>query len=639
MKKFITLFITIIFMLILCSCGRFNNFSLHFDVDGENYYTIYKSSDKLPEEPTKDGYIFNGWYLEDGSSLASFNLIDLLKLEDTTVYARWISEATYTLTFDSNGGDDVQSITKHGGEDIVEPTAPLKDNYVFDGWYTDNSTFLSAYTFLRMPESNTTLYAKWAMDQDNPPAFSVAFQSNGGVLKSGEEVQEITYGNTPTPPQYEKKGYTLSWDIAFDSITHNTVINAVWNKIGDYSTVLEYLWDTNKDVVLGVWEDEFFTQVNYEFTSDYLGHGIKALIVNGSYPLAIEYSNDLLIEDELDTLNALLQGRSYTRINASNILCYDVVGFPYLLGGDYVLADNAYYNNNYEVLIKYMGQEAEFTIPDGVKEIGESAFALNTELTSISIPESVTIIGRRAFAHCSSLNTIVIPSNVTRIENDTFAVSGLTSINIPGSVTYIGDWAFSGCRQLTSVTLTNGLTRISDGAFSSCTSITTIEIPESVTYIGDSVFSSCNNLISIILPYSLTYIGDRTFSHCSKLPSIIIPANVTFIGEGAFLNCSSLTSITLPNSLSEISPYIFAQCSSLTDIIIPSSITSIGYKAFQECSALESIIIPFGVTIIAFEAFYDCFNITIYAEAQAKPSGWAADWKIPSTQVVWGYSG
>ncbi|MDE6704516.1 MAG: leucine-rich repeat domain-containing protein [Treponemataceae bacterium] len=67
------------------------------------------------------------------------------------------------------------------------------------------------------------------------------------------------------------------------------------------------------------------------------------------------------------------------------------------------------------VLVKYSGNAATVTIPDGVTAIAGGAFAGHTELEHISIPAGVTSIGENAFAGCTGLAHVDIPASVTDI--------------------------------------------------------------------------------------------------------------------------------------------------------------------------------------------------------------------------------
>ena len=68
----------------------------------------------------------------------------------------------YTIIFEENGGTTVSSVTEDYGTKIDTQPATTKDNYVFDGWYSDESfSDISKVTFPYTIEANDTLFAKW----------------------------------------------------------------------------------------------------------------------------------------------------------------------------------------------------------------------------------------------------------------------------------------------------------------------------------------------------------------------------------------------------------------------------------------------------------------------------------------------
>lgn len=113
--------------------------------------------------------------------------------------------------------------------------------------------------------------------------------------------------------------------------------------------------------------------------------------------------------------------------------------------------------------------DENYTIPDGVTDIGENAFSGGINLKSITIPSAVTSIESGAFDNCKSLTSITIPDGITSIGVGMFyGCTNLSSVNIPNSVTNIEHSAFQNCTSLSSITIPNNSIIIKEGAFSGC---------------------------------------------------------------------------------------------------------------------------------------------------------------------------
>ena len=69
-----------------------------------------------------------------------------------------VAPATYTVTFNSDGGSDVAPATVTDGEKATKPTDPTKTGYTFEGWYLGEAAF--NFESVAITE-NVTLKAKW----------------------------------------------------------------------------------------------------------------------------------------------------------------------------------------------------------------------------------------------------------------------------------------------------------------------------------------------------------------------------------------------------------------------------------------------------------------------------------------------
>ena len=227
-------------------------------------------------------------------------------------------------------------------------------------------------------------------------------------------------------------------------------------------------------------------------------------------------------------------------------------------------------------------------IDDGVTEHSSCPwFSQREKIKKVVIESGVTNIGEYAFCLFSNLTSVTIPNSVTSIAKNAFYISSPTSVTIGSLVEFVElrDY-FS---NTTSVTIIDGVTSIGYQAFRGCSGLTSLTIPNSVTSIGSSAFYGCSGLTSLTIPNSVTSIEYGAFSGCSGLTSLTIPNSVTSIASSAFSGCSGLTSLTIPNSVTSIGHYAFEGCSSLTSLTIPNSVTSIGNSAFKGCSGVKEI--------------------------------------------------
>ena len=281
----------------------------------------------------------------------------------------------------------------------------------------------------------------------------------------------------------------------------------------------------------------------------------------------------------------------------------DAQGVIYTLNND---------GNSYTVTGHTDACTGEIVIPATVNElsvtsIGEFAFHLCTELTSVSIPNSVTSIGRNAFGVCWNL----------------------TSVSIPNSVTSIGVGAFDNCPGLESVIVEAGNpnydSRDNCNAIIETSSNTLIagckntEIPNTVTSIGRMAFFGCYSLKSIALPNSVTFIDTWAFGG-TGLTSVGIPASVVTIGDNPFRDCVDLGLVWVNennpkfDSRDNCNAIIEKETNTLKSgckvSFIPSSVEIIGTDAFRTIRSLKSIIIPGGVTAIGATSFLGCDNLT-----------------------------
>ena len=150
----------------------------------------------------KTGHTFNNWNTKtDGTGTAYVGGNTFIINANTTLYAQWtVVPTTYTVTFNSNGGTTVSSITGiSSGSKITAPTAPTKSGFTFENWYKEAS-LTNVWNFSTdTVTSNLTLYAKWTAILAELKFYYVRTNLVYKMVAGAGNDQEITgFDNYPT---------------------------------------------------------------------------------------------------------------------------------------------------------------------------------------------------------------------------------------------------------------------------------------------------------------------------------------------------------------------------------------------------------------------------------------------------------
>lgn len=130
-------------------------------------------------------------------------------------------------------------------------------------------------------------------------------------------------------------------------------------------------------------------------------------------------------------------------------------------------------------------------LSDRMTVIPAGAFSMNIRMSSITIPEGVTEIGQTAFAG-ARLKRLTIPKSVTKIGRKAFHLHQMKSLTIPGNVKEVGESAFEGtykAASLEKLTIENGVKTIGERAFKEG-HLSTVVLPDSVESIGKAAFQN-----------------------------------------------------------------------------------------------------------------------------------------------------
>ncbi len=610
-----------------------------------------------PPAPTRDGYEFDGWYLDD----EKWNFASLVLNKDVTLTAKW-NIITYDITYHANGGIGAEgNPSQYNTETYSMLLEPNKKGYEFKGWYADASFTTLVPAIVEGMFGELNLYAKWeiitynityvlgdGINVENPPTFTVedlplklkpAMSTrehyefvawNDGNIATLEinsigdvkltavwapisyKINYITSGGS-TP---EEQSYTIeSADIVLrDSVRNgykfcgwysdkemSTPVTAIYN--GSSGNITLYAkWEIITYTITYILNDGKMVEENY----------VTSYQIGSTAPLpSPEKDGYNFMGWATDSDNAAM----LTSLNESiygDLTLYAVYKFHY-----------SYTVNGTEITITaYNGSKTELKIPseiDGftVTALKDGLFMDNNTLTAVTIPSTVKAIPRNAFARCTALKSVTLDGGVMEINQSAFAnCSNLKSISFLGEITRIASAAFDGCTEIEKIyfnDIADWCGVILEGTLNAASPMETSE--------NFTVYINGIAVTELVIPDGVKRIESKVFKNCKQFTSVVIPDSVEYIGEGAFNGCSGITSITIPfvgESRTAVAPnttfgYIFgkakyAETYSATQKTHCGTDDYIYSTTYNIPIALTSITVTNGK--IGFGAFSECSQVT-----------------------------
>ncbi len=532
-------------------------YDVKFKVDSTLYNSQIVTSNQfsiLPKNPTKVGYEFVGWTLNN----ELVNVSTYAITEDVIFEAKF--EKLYNVTFVYEDNIVSEQVIRNGS--VANSVNVENTSYkVFNGWKVNNNLVnLASYKITQ----DTVFVA------DIIYKFDVQFMVDDEIYNSQiiSKNQSAILPSTPLKEGYRFEYWTLNGeqvDISTYSITESITFEAIFTKM--FKTV---------------------------FTAD-------NEIIDTIYVYPNEFASTILVptREHYNFIGWSLDGETVLDLTSLEIIedmefiaVFEAIGrLPFTFDGN--------------TLTSYIGTQTEITIPSSysildekffiegdditVTLIGDNAFYNNTLLTRVELPEGIAKIGKESFARCTNLSKINFPDTLTDIGQYAFARTSLTTITIPENIVNISSGAFASCMNLTEFNF-NAIAMNDLGNYGS-SSIWSISGTQYSSYMMQEMVVNIGNKVTKIPARLFMTDHYQWTSYSLNVVEVNFEENsvCTLIDDYAFYNCFNLEKINLPDTINEIGYRAFLYCQSLKEITIGENVTKLGQDAFYMCTSLKNM--------------------------------------------------
>lgn len=429
--------------------------------NGKDYYLFpaynYGSALSAIREPTRTGYVFDGWSYKSNGEMSVDDNTRFNK--SAKLFAKW-SPDSYTITF--KYGDDVvmpsNLPTNYNIEQEVELPIPARIGYDFDGWCV-NEDFSGELFAKYIPvgtSGNLTLYPKWKEAKYNFRFVSVDGLIEEVSLKTGDVIDVVPA--RPSSGVLDGSMF-IGWSTEEGSTT------------ADFASIVPPMADASRTVFLyAVWAEAHNDWFRFEKKDD-------GWWLAGTTEAWDKYQYDerayLYLPSTFNGEPVVAIGKSAfagnTQIKAVDIPSSYVVvaknafegcaALTNVLNGDGIVtveldafAGTGWLENKWN---------KDYNKP-WFLSLGHVALKYNQNrdnsmnVTEDDFPEAVTVLGYNLFDGCGkgvSGGTMFIPNRVTHIYDNAFSNSGFTDFKLPANVQYYGNNLFTGITEIETLTL------------------------------------------------------------------------------------------------------------------------------------------------------------------------------------------
>ena len=184
-----------------------------------------------------------------------------------------LSEEYITVSFDTDGGSNIDSVVIKIGETIKEPDIPTKDGYTFKGWFIEEEEF----AFSKPITEEITLKAKWEENKEEKETPSTNTNSHNSPNKNS------TNNNTPATSKINLNNNISVTEYHISSGTINCFYYMFVTNLQEVFPTAEISKINNNPGEVDFWhtkQDRQSYEVSTEEINEYLASG--ALKINTS---------------------------------------------------------------------------------------------------------------------------------------------------------------------------------------------------------------------------------------------------------------------------------------------------------------------------------------------------------------------